>query len=61
MQLGGPPDPQGGVGLADIAVQASWDAVAYVGRTTLGLGPYVINGGGMVAAVGAAVVPGSED
>lgn len=61
VQLGGPPNPQGCVGLAHVAVQARWNAVAHVGRATLGFWSYVIDCCGVVTAVGAAVVPGRED
>lgn len=61
MELNGPPDPQGGVGFAHITVEAGRHAVAHVGRATLGLRSYVIDGGGVGSAVGAGVIPRSED
>jgi hypothetical protein len=61
VQLGGPPNPQGCVGFAHVAVQARRNAITYVGRATLGLWSYVIDCCGVVTAVGAAVVPGRED
>ena len=61
VELSGPPDPQGGVGFAHITVEAGRHAVAHVGRATLGLRSYVIDGGGVGSAVGAGVIPGSED
>lgn len=61
VELSGPPDPQGGVGFAHVAVEAGRHTVAHVGRATLGLRPYVIDGGGVSSAVGAGVIPGSED
>ena len=49
------------MGFAYVAVKAGWYAVAHAGRTTLGLRPYVVDGGGVSSAVGAGVIPGSED
>ena len=45
------------MGLICIAAQTSWYAVATDRGTALGLGFYVVNGGGVLTAVGAAVIP----
>lgn len=49
------------MGFADVAVEAGWNAVAEIGGTTLGLWPYVVDGGGVSPAVSAGVLPSSED
>ena len=56
-----PPEPDRRVGLVGIAAQASWHAVAERSRTTVSLGFYVVDRGGVVPAVGAGVVPSGED
>ena len=61
MNLGHPPDPYRGVGLADVALEAGGHAVVAGGGAAFGLGPYVVNGGGVGSAVGAFVVPGGKD
>lgn len=48
------------MGFAAVAVEASWYAVAQLGRTTLDLGLYVVNSRGVSTAVSAAVAPGFE-
>ena len=49
------------MGLIGIAAQAGWYAIATDRGTALGLGFYVINGGGVLAAVSTAVVPRTKD
>jgi hypothetical protein len=61
VNLGHPPDPHRGVGLADVALEAGGDAVVAGGGAAFGLGPYVVNGGGVGSAIGALVIPGGKD
>jgi hypothetical protein len=56
-----PPEPDRRVRLVGIAAQASWHAIAKCGRTTVSLGFYVVDRGGVVPAVGAGVVPSGKD